>query len=534
MRVRSKGITIFLCICMFGIFSACFQADVKEDKQITVHLTAPLNSYIEDFDTNQYKLWLEEQTGLKIEITWLPAEDAEQIVRQQLQTGQGLPDAYIGFGNLDIFRNPNIQKYGEEGVIVSLNELIEKYGVNTKNLFSEMPEYNIRQLMTSADGHIYFMPGFSSSTITRFRQVMWVNKGWLDALNMEVPTTTDEFYNMLLAFKTDDPNGNGIADEIPLAGTEASYSKQPYDFFFNAFIYNDINNSRIILENGVVGFAPIRDEWREALKYMRGLYDDGLYSPLSFTQDDQQMKQLANDTNDILGAFLSPGITLTVLQNSPETMERYVGIGPLAGPEGVKLATVFTPMPKPCGVITAACNYPEEVFQLFDLMLSEEASLMGRYGEQGVDWDFAEPGEVSIYETPATIRIINQLWNTTQNKHLMQICPYVSRSKYSGGVTWNGEKTDGEYMNAQATSLYQDCEPDEFVKVLIYTPEEEEQIQKIRTDIEAHVGETVIAFITGERDIYDDSEWQKVVEEFDDLGLNEFLSVAQIAYHRGK
>jgi putative aldouronate transport system substrate-binding protein len=241
------------------------------------------------------------------------------------------------------------------------------------------------------------------------------------------------------------------------------------------------------VENGVVGYAPVRDEWRDALKYIHELYDEGLYSPLSFTQDNQQFNQMANDRRDILGAFMSPGITLTVQQDSPSIMERYHGVGSLVGPNGVQYATFYAPIPRPFGVITSASAYPVEVFRLFDLMLSEEASLMGRYGEYGVDWEFAAEGDVSIYGTPATIRIINQIWNTMQNKHLSQIVPYVSRPKFSGGVTWSGSTTDGEYLNAQAALLSRGLEPEEFVRTLIFTPEEEAGIQTIMLDVETNV-----------------------------------------------
>ncbi|MDR0325730.1 MAG: extracellular solute-binding protein, partial [Oscillospiraceae bacterium] len=523
--VRKRVFSILLTAVMLGGLVAC-STDEPEPERITVRLAAPQSSYIADFDTNTYKLWLERQTGLNIEIMWLPIENAEHIIEYQLQTGEDLPDAYIGFGSTsyEIFQNPNIQRYGEQGVIIPLNGLIEQYGDNLKNLFDELPEHDIQTLMTSADGNIYFMPGFSSSIITRHRNIMWVNQGWLDALGLPAPTTTDEFADMLRAFKTAYPNG------IPMAGTEAHYGKQAYNYLINAFIYNDINNSRLLVESGAVGFAPIRDEWRDALMYIRGLYDEGLYSPLSFTMDNQQMNEMANDTRDLLGAFVSPGITLTVSQNSPQMIERYTGIGPLTGADGVKLSTIFTPLPRPAGVITSACQYPEEVFKLFDLMLSEEASLMGRYGEQGVDWEFAGEGDISIFETPATIRIINQIWNTKQNKHLAQIVPYVSRPKYSGGVTWDGSTTDGEYMNAQAALLHQDYEPAEYVRTLVFTPEEESAIRNARSDIEAYVNTSIVDFITGRRDIYDDSAWLAYLREFDRLGLAGFLAAAQTAY----
>ena len=527
MKTILSGILILAVLSGLAACSGSDKGDTGGER-ITVRLVAPQNPYIQDFDTNLYKLWLEEQTGLTIEITWLPLEDAEKIVKQQLAVGNDLPDAYIGFGEstYSIFTNPNIQVYGERGVIIPLNSLIDQYGTHTKELWAELPEYNIQSYMTSADGNIYFMPGFSSSTITRHRQIMWVNKGWLDALGLEAPQTTDEFRDMLRAFKSNYPNA------IPMAGTQEYYSKQPYDFLINAFVYNDINNSRLLLENGIVGFAPVRDEWRDALVYIRGLYDEGLYSPLSFTQDNQQMNQMANDPNDILGAFLSPGITLTVYQNSPEMLERYIGIEPLEGPNGVKLSTVFMSVPKPNGVITSSCRHPEEVFKLFDLMLSEEACLMGRYGTKGVDWDFAEAGTVSVYNTPATINIINQIWNTPQNKHICQIGPYVSRPYYSGGVTWDGNTTDGEYMNAQTAMRHREFEPHEYIGTLIFTPDEGTRIEKIRSDIEAHVKETAVGFITGTRDINDDSEWLNYLREFNSLGLEEFLQTAQAAWNR--
>ena len=520
---------------MTGLSACGRQADSPVDDRIVIRLAAPQNAYIENFDTNLYKLWLEEQTGLRIEMTWLPAEDAERIAMQALATGEGLPDAFVGFGSssYDIFSNLNLQRYGESGVILALGDLIEQYGVNLKAVWDELSEYNIESFMTMPDGNIYYMPGFSSSLITRYvHQVMWVNGGWLDALGLQAPATTDEFRDMLMAFKYGDPNGNGQADEIPLAGTEDHYSKQVYDFLFNAFIYNDVKQDRLLLSDGLVGFAPVRDEWRQALRFMRGLYLDGLISPLSFTQSNQQHIQMANDPQDILGAFVSPGVTFTVLQNSPEMMSRYIGIGPLAGPDGTRLASVSIPLPKPNGVITSAARHPEEVIKLFDLMLSEEASLMGRYGEFGVDWEWAKEGDLSIYGTQATIHIANQIWNTPQNKHLNQIIPYISRPQYSGGVTWSGLDSDGEYMNARAVMLYREFEPDEFIGALIFTAAEEERITYIRTDVEAYVRSSIIDFITGARDVEDESEWAAYVAKFEALGLSALLETAQAAVDR--
>ncbi|MCL1806987.1 MAG: hypothetical protein FWG31_04725 [Oscillospiraceae bacterium] len=98
-----------LLLAILSGVAACDSAVAEpEDNRITVRLAAPQNAYVEDFDTNLYKLWLEEQTGLKIEMTWLPVEDAERSAMIALTTGKDLPDAYIGFGTYSLFSSQNL------------------------------------------------------------------------------------------------------------------------------------------------------------------------------------------------------------------------------------------------------------------------------------------------------------------------------------------------------------------------------------------------------------------------------------------
>jgi hypothetical protein len=87
-------------------------------------------------------------------------------------------------------------------------------------------------------------------------------------------------------------------------------------------------------------------------------------------------------------------------------------------------------------------------------------------------------------------------------------------------------------MNAQGALLNQQFAPAEYITALIYTPEEEARIAKSRTDIENHVKLAIIDFITGTRDIYDDAEWKTYINEYEALGLPEFLATAQTAWDR--
>ena len=94
----------------------------------------------------------------------------------------------------------------------------EKY---CPNLMEKMDsEYGkmvaVEACTTMPDGHRYTMPTSGIAPWIGLNRIGAINTDWLEAVDMEVPTTLDEFKDVLVAFKTKDPNGNGQADEIPL------------------------------------------------------------------------------------------------------------------------------------------------------------------------------------------------------------------------------------------------------------------------------------------------------------------------------
>ena len=78
MPKAKQALCLLLALVLAMAFFACAPAGgaAAPDEAVTIRLAAPQNGNILDFETNAYKLWLEEQTGLKLEMTWLPQEDA--------------------------------------------------------------------------------------------------------------------------------------------------------------------------------------------------------------------------------------------------------------------------------------------------------------------------------------------------------------------------------------------------------------------------------------------------------------------------
>jgi hypothetical protein len=166
-------------------------------------------------------------------------------------------------------------------------------------------------------------PAFTSGEPQENR--LWINQGWLDKLGLPMPATIEELETTLIAFRDQDPNGNGIPDEIPLSGARLLFY-YGYDFIIDAFICNDTGNSRMYTEDGIVKFAPTTEEWRGALKYLRSLNDQGLYYSGSFMQEIITIQQMAANVNDILGAFEGPRLDLVVLTDNQDIIDRYASI----------------------------------------------------------------------------------------------------------------------------------------------------------------------------------------------------------------
>lgn len=125
------------------------------------------------------------------------------------------------------FTDTELMKYGADGTIIPLNDLIDKHMPNLKALFDKRPD--IKAIVTAPDGNIYSLPageelGTGQEDIGSNPDFLYINQDWLKKLGLNMPTTLQEYHDVLLAFKTKDPNGNGKADEIPLSFVNAFWT----------------------------------------------------------------------------------------------------------------------------------------------------------------------------------------------------------------------------------------------------------------------------------------------------------------------
>ena len=161
---------------------------------------------------------LEEETGLKIQWVGIPEASYNDQVAIMIAAGD-LPDAFIG-------QIPNFAQFLDS--FVRMNDMIDDYAPSAKTFFDQYP--NIKLAGMFPDGSIYGLPEVQLDGYVAGKSLA-INQSWLEAVGMQMPETADELFEVLMAFKTRDPNGNGLADEIPFA----FYKDRKFDLLKSAF-----------------------------------------------------------------------------------------------------------------------------------------------------------------------------------------------------------------------------------------------------------------------------------------------------------
>lgn len=133
---------------------------------------------------------------------------------------------------------------------------------------------------------------------------------------------------------------------------------------------------------------------KEGLKYIRDMIKDRLIATESLTMDRNQLDTLANVTETSLFSIVYYSMAMINMDNP--ACDEYTYILPLIGPNGYSSATFEQSVAKPAFIVSANCKEPEAAFRLGDLMTTEYFSVMQRYGEDGINWDYVQNSKVDM------------------------------------------------------------------------------------------------------------------------------------------
>ena len=150
--------------------------------------------------------WVQEilkHANVKLDIELIDSSAYSDSVSPRLAAGIDLPDVVY------VINKDTDMSYINAGLFIELTDLYNNYGYNIKTAYKNTPL--VKSQLTTHDGKMYYVPAidFTSDYCT----ALSINAQWLNKVSMDKPTTTDEYYKVLKAFKEADINGNGKDDE---------------------------------------------------------------------------------------------------------------------------------------------------------------------------------------------------------------------------------------------------------------------------------------------------------------------------------
>ena len=507
-------------------------ADAAADG-VTITIGLPRSALVTDYDNNAFTNWLEEQTGYNIQFQYFQAStsDAKTQLSTMMVSGEKLPDILYNFQLSDDL----IKEYGDDGYFLDLRDYYaDKEGVSRVfwERLQEIPEEeqvtNVRRMTDVENGAMYSLPCIQTSDIDTMDYQMWINQTWLDELGLQAPTNPDELYEVLKAFKQRDP------DCVPLAGIENSMGGDVINWIVNMFTYCDDTRRWNVDETGKLYMPYTTDDYRQALIYMHKLVQEGLMTPLCWTIKIQEMQALTSPAdNDPMVGIFAGHLTLHVTPGS-EVLYNYKPLdlfGNAVINENINRRSTF---------ITTDCENPDAAFALAMALYSKEAGWRLRYGEQGVNWDYADAGTESYLGKPAEIKILDDpfaklnscLWGDMAAS-LLTDAEGESAEKVEGTDAWAdykntivAEQVANYHAAAEANNPKTLCPP------LIQTTQEKDEILQIKSDVLTIINKCRAQFANGELDPNDDAAWNDYLAQLDTLGLAQYQAQSQAIYDR--
>lgn len=512
---------LFVVIMVFAILGTVFAGGQGEKKKTVAKTKGaiPLRIWAVKaaeipVDTKNVPNWkvIEKKTGTTLKWELISTQVKEQKFNLLMASGD-LPDIvayYEGKGG-----HRSINRFGEEGAFIPLEDLITKYAPHLKKTLLE--DRKIKDMITAQDGHIYFVPMLAAIKAARG---WYIRYDWLKKLGLKVPKTTEDLYKVLVAFRDRDPNGNGKHDEIPLVfrrrGDDAFYNIKALAYAFDA-------DMSWVLRGKEVHYGPAEPQYKEYLAYIHKLYSEKLI-------DQEVLTRPGNPRNELFGKNLAGCIhdwfaSTASLNDSLKDKIPGFNLRHMPPPVGTAKRPYtriqMSRVRKDGGwAITSADKHPVETIKFMDFIYSKPGIILTNFGVEGRDYTM-------VNGMPTYTDLIKHNPNglTFHEALVTEGCQW----KIGMVQDINYER---QFANKIAFAAREDYEKhyiiDDF-PMLSFTEEETNVLNDKYSQIRSYVLENTAKFMVGARPL---SEYDKFVKELYGMGLKEVIAIYQKAYDR--
>lgn len=472
-------------------------------------------------DVGSYQVIMD-KTNITIDFNHPAAGQQKEKFDTMMATGKNLPDMiYYNWASV----TGGAAKYIEDGTILPLNDYLEEWAPNFLAYMEKYPE--IRKQTVLDDGTYYMFPMIrldeESGVGTWFKtEGFMIRQDWLDALELDMPTTVDELHDVLVAFKNGNLNGDG-EELFPLVLTK------DYVISKTAAMYGILND--FYCDNGEIKYGPMQEKFKDYLSTMNQWYEEGLIDPEFLTIDGTTLTSKVTSNK--------AGVTFYQLAGGMGTWSNM-----MAGDENFNI--VAMPWIKqdadspaytatgdynkvvvgPGVAITSAAlenGHLEACIKFRDYFYSPEGTLISNFGIEGESYTMVDGEPIFTDAVLANDKGLTTTQALSQYALSASNDAMVKTAKYFKQVTL--------LLDNQKASqpVWNDCDMSLLLPPIAHTADESSRVSVIMSEINTYVDTAVYDFISGRKPI---DEFDAFVAEIENMNIEEAIEIKQAAYDR--
>jgi putative aldouronate transport system substrate-binding protein len=483
------------------------------EEPVTVHIMSyqePNVPVMPDQDTPWVQK-VKELTGVQIDFELVLEDGYEEAVNTMLAAGVDLPEVVFSKG-----ANKNF-KLANDGIFMPITDYVYKYADNLVEAFEDHPDW--KQAMTFPDGEFYMI---GSKTFADTYGRGWIiNLEALDAVDEDIPVTTDDWYNTMVKWKN-------AGYDFPISTTWGLDTLWSYAWGLH---HKSGSYGFWPDENGNIQYEFMVDRAKEYYTWMNKIYEEGLLDPEFDTQSADEMGQkIANGEVGAITMYQGRAgwIHGLIGKSDPEEYpERsWVCTAPPKGPYGDQFFLYGSAEYVPASgyALTHECENPAVAVKLLDWAWSSlDSQLVARFGIEGTTYEMVD-GKPKWKDGWDQDRALKEGYTAGQWP-----LPFWHNPAMWEQLGMYDANPRGVARNKNLAELRKYVKTD--FPVSVFTPEEQEVVDKYFPDVETYTNEMRIKFIKGQTPL---SEWDSYVKTLENMGINELIKVWQARYDRVK
>ncbi|MFB5760896.1 extracellular solute-binding protein [Paenibacillus medicaginis] len=313
--------------------------------------------------------YIAEKTGVEYELmTTPPGSEPAEYLNVMIASGE-LPDILRPIGGVE-------QTLIQQGGALPLDDLLPKYAPNVWNSIPEEAWNIVRS--ASEDGKIYYVP----KVFLVPERAPLIRKDWIDKVGMKMPETVEDYVELLKAFRDKDPNGNGKQDELPTSGREFGRWMDHLFAIYGVAMWEGYPEWDIY--DGKIQYAGVTENMREAIKFIRMLYEEKLLDNETFLNKGEVWQAKIN--NNLVGSWYHLPANVRDRYNAILTQapDAYIEAMPIPKAKGFDGFVTQKSMGEPEWMIPAVAeqNAPNAL-KLLDFFYDPANEEFVRYGIEG-------------------------------------------------------------------------------------------------------------------------------------------------------